>query len=377
MVDAGLDRQGEGRGWRGAAEDAWRLLGIGLLLVGAFLLFMRLRVVMLPLFVGGLLATLVAPFADWQRRRGMPAGLAALVAVFGVVVAVLALTVGSVSLAVSDTDEISESVSESADQLADWLVDGPADLDRKDVEQARDDLGDEAGDVARRWARGGGLAKSTTTALEVLAGSVLAVLVGFFLVKDQRRLGASALGLWPEARRERVRATSRAGVEGLRGYLKGCLLLGLVEGTIIGGAVALLASPSMGAPIAVLTLIAAFVPIVGAIVAGVLAVLVTLAEGGLVAAAAVAVVALVVQQLDNDVLAPVILGRTTQLHPLVVLVAVTAGGALAGLAGAFVAVPLTAAVTAMVTTWRAAPASDASPSPPTPPPTGATASAPT
>ena len=371
MVDAGLDRQGEGRGWRGTAEDAWRLLGVGLLLVGAFLLFMRLRVVMLPLFVGGLLATLVAPFADWQRRRGMPAGLAALVAVFGVVVAVLALTVGSVSLAVSDTDEISESVSESADQLADWLVDGPADLDRKDVEQARDDLGDEAGDAARRWARGGGLAKSTTTALEVLAGSVLAVLVGFFLVKDQRRLGASALGLWPEARRERVRATSRAGVEGLRGYLKGCLLLGLVEGTIIGGAVALLASPSMGAPIAVLTLIAAFVPIVGAIVAGVLAVLVTLAEGGLVAAAAVAVVALVVQQLDNDVLAPVILGRTTQLHPLVVLVAVTAGGALAGLAGAFVAVPLTAAVTAMVTTWRAAPASDASPSPPT----GATASA--
>jgi len=357
MVEAGLDRQGRGwrSGWRGAAEDAWRLLGVGLLLVGAFLLFMRLRVVMLPLFAGGLLATLVAPFAEWQRRRGIPHGIASLIAVFGVVIGVLALTVGAVSFAVSDTEELSAKVSDSADEFADWLVDGPANLERADVDEARDNLGEEAGDAAGRWARGGGLAKSTTTALEVLAGAVLSVLVGFFLIKDNQRLAGSALGMWRPERRDRVRATARAGVEGLRGYLRGCGLLGLVEGVIIGGSVAVLASPSLGVPIAVLTLLAAFVPIVGAIVAGVLAVAVTLAEGGFVAAAAVAVIALVVQQLDNDVLAPVILGRNTQLHPLVILVAVTAGGALAGLAGAFVAVPLTAAITAMVGAWRSNP----------------------
>jgi predicted PurR-regulated permease PerM len=192
---------------------------------------------------------------------------------------------------------------------------------------------------------------------------VLSVLVGFFLIKDNRRLAESALGMWRPDRRDRVRATVRAGVEGLRGYLRGCGLLGLVEGVIIGGAVAVLASPSLGAPIAVLTLLAAFVPIVGAIVAGVLAVAVTLAEGGFVAAATVAVIALVVQQLDNDVLAPVILGRNTQLHPLVILVAVTAGGALAGLAGAFVAVPLTAAITAMVGAWRSTPDGEPRPEP--------------
>lgn len=357
MVEAGLDRQGRGwrAGWRGAAEDAWRLIGIGLLAVGAFLLFMRLRVVMLPLFAGALLATLVAPFAEWQRSRGVPRGIASLISVFGVVIAVLALTVGAVSLAVGDTDELSASLSDSGDDLADWLVDGPADLERRDVQDARDDLGKEAGEAARRWARGGGLAKSTTTALEVLAGAILSVLVGFFLIKDSDRLGSSAVGLWRPERRDRVRATARAGIEGLRGYLRACLMLGLVEGTIIGVAVAILASPSMGAPIAVLTLIAAFVPIVGAIVAGVLAVLVTLAEGGIVAALVVAVVALVVQQLDNDVLAPWIFGKNTQLHPLAVLVAVTAGGALAGIAGAFIAVPLGASVTAMVNAWRKAP----------------------
>ncbi|HEY8548105.1 MAG TPA: AI-2E family transporter [Acidimicrobiales bacterium] len=365
MVEAGMDREGRGwrSGWRGAAEDAWRLIGVGVLLVGVFLLFMRLRVVVLPLFAGALLATLVAPFADWQRRRGVPSALAALVAVFGVVLAVLALTVGAVSYALTDAEELSTKVGDSADELADWLVDGPANLDRADVEEARENLGEEAGEAARRWARGGGLAKSTTTALEVLAGAVLAVLVGFFLVKDNERLASSALGLWRPDRRSRVRATARAGIDGLRGYLKGCLLLGVVEAVIIGGAVAVLASPTLGVPIAVLTLLAAFVPIVGAIVAGVLAVAVTLAEGGLVAAVAVAVIAVVVQQLDNDVLAPFIFSKHTELHPLVILVAVTAGGALAGLAGAFVAVPMTAAVTAMVGAWRSSPDDDPQPEP--------------
>jgi predicted PurR-regulated permease PerM len=340
------------RGWRGVAEDAWRVLGIGLLLVGLYLLFVRLDVVLLPLFVGALLATLVAPFAEWQHRRGVPEGLAALVSVFGVVVAVLALIVGAIALAVDDSDHISEQLSESADELSDWLVDGPLQMERADVERTRDDLGEEAGDAARSWARSGGLAKSTTTAVEVLAGMVLAILAGFFLLKDRDKLGAFALGLWPEERRDRVRATTGAAVEGLRGYLRGCVALGLIEAVIIGGAVAILASPATGAPIAVLTLLAAFFPVVGAIVAGVLAVAVTLAESGFVAAIAVAAVALVVQQLDNDILGPFILGKATQLHPLAILVCITAGSALAGLAGAFIAVPLTSAATAAVGTWR-------------------------
>jgi putative heme transporter len=340
------------RGWRGAAEDAWRLLGIGLLIVGLYLLFVRLDVVLLPVFAGALLATLVAPLAESLHRHGVPEGLAALLSVFGVVVAVLALIVGAIGLAVDDSDHISEQLSESTDEFTDWLVDGPLQMERADVERTREDLGEEAGDAARSWARGGGLAKSTTTAVEVLAGMVLAVLAGFFLLKDRDRLGGWALGLWPEDRRDRVRTTAGAAVEGLRGYLRGCIALGLIESVIIGGAVAILASPSTGAPIAVLTLLAAFFPVVGAIVAGVLAVAVTLAESGFVAALAVGAIALVVQQLDNDILGPFILGKATQLHPLAILVCITTGSALAGLAGAFIAVPLTSAATAAVSTWR-------------------------
>jgi predicted PurR-regulated permease PerM len=344
-----------GRGWRGAAEDAWRLLGVGLLLVGFYLLFLRLDVVLLPLFAGALLATLVAPFAEWQHRRGVPEGLAALIAVFGLVIAVIALIAGAVAITVNDADQIGDQLSESADEFSDWLVDGPLKLDRADVERTREDLGDQAGDAARDWARGGGLAKSTTTAAEVLAGAVLAVLAGFFLLKDREVLGSWALRMWSDERHPRLRSTAAAAIEGLRGYLRGCVILGLLEGVIIGGAVAVLASPATGAPIAILTLFAAFFPVVGAIVAGVLAVAVTLAEGGFVAAIAVAVVAILVQQLDNDILGPYILGRATQLHPLAILVGITVGSALAGLAGAFIAVPLTSAATAALAAYRTDP----------------------
>jgi predicted PurR-regulated permease PerM len=98
----------------------------------------------------------------------------------------------------------------------------------------------------------------------------------------------------------------------------------------------------------VLTFIAAFVPIVGAVVAGVTAVLVALVTGGVVSAAIVGVVALVVQQLDNDVLAPWVYGRSLALHPVVILVSVVGGGALFGIAGTLLAVPVVAVTVSVV-----------------------------
>lgn len=349
------------RGWRAAAEDAWRLVGVGLLLVGLFLLAVRLQVILLPLFAGALIAASVIPVADRLGRAGVPRGLAAFLPVFGFVLATIGIVAGVVAFAVDDADHIGEELGETADEFTDWLSEGPLDLDPEEVRDSRKDLEDQAGDTAARWARSGGLVQSTTTVLEVLAGMFLSVLVGFFLVKDRERIGSWVVGLWPDRDHERVRVTAVAAVDALRGYLKGCAALGLVEGVTIGGAVAILASPTLGAPVAILTFVAAFVPIVGAIVAGVLATLLTLAEAGPVAALVVAGIALLVQQLDNDILAPVILGKATQLHPLIVLVGVTAGSTLAGLAGAFVAVPFIAAVTAMSANWFRSPPPTADP----------------
>ena len=125
------------------------------------------------------------------------------------------------------------------------------------------------------------------------------------------------------------------------GYLQGSATLGLIEGIIIGGTVWLVGG-SLAVPVGVITFFAAFVPFAGALIAGVIAILVTLVTAGFGGAVVVAIVALVVQQLDNDFLAPWVFGRNLDLHPLIVLVAITAGGTLFGAFGAFLGVPVSA-----------------------------------
>ena len=135
------------------------------------------------------------------------------------------------------------------------------------------------------------------------------------------------------------------------GYLRGTATLGLVEGTIIGITL-LLVGAHLVIPVAVMTFLAAFFPLVGAVTAGVVATLVALVSAGFTQAMIVGGVALVVQQLDNDLLAPYVLGRAVRLHPLVILLSLTAGGAIAGLIGAFLAVPTAAVIIALTAEWR-------------------------
>jgi predicted PurR-regulated permease PerM len=113
---------------------------------------------------------------------------------------------------------------------------------------------------------------------------------------------------------------------------------------VLIGITSLLVGADLVAPVMLITFLAAFVPIVGAVVAGIIAVLVALVTAGTVPAVVVAIVAIVVQQLDNDLLAPVIYGRALQLHPLVVLLGIAAGGALFGFVGTIFAVPVLAVV---------------------------------
>src|SRR5690606_29766229 len=165
----------------------------------------------------------------------------------------------------------------------------------------------------------------------------------FFLLKDGPRLQRFVLDRTPPERRDLVRRLATRAWNTLGAYLRGAALLGLLEGVIIGVTMTVLGA-ELAVPVAVLTFAAAFVPFVGAIVAGVVAVLVTLTTSGFGAALVVAGVALVVQQLDNDLLAPFIYGKALSLHPLVILASVVGGGALFGFGGTVLAVPVTAVI---------------------------------
>jgi predicted PurR-regulated permease PerM len=163
------------------------------------------------------------------------------------------------------------------------------------------------------------------------------------------------VGRFPDHRRDlTVRIGARAW-RTLGGYLKGSATLGVIEGFVIGTTVWLVGG-SLAIPVGVITFFAAFLPFLGAIVAGIVAILVTLVTSGVGGAIVVAVVALLVQQLDNDLLAPWVFGKNLELHPLIVLFAITAGGTLFGVFGAFLAVPVSAVLINIVAEIRNGPA---------------------
>ena len=313
------------------------------LLVGAVALLVVLllrRVALLTVALGiAVLATaLLAPLHRATTRAGVPAGLSALlatVALMSVPVAVGLLLYARLTARLSD---LGVAVTQGIDRVRGWLVAGPLRLDPAQVDGLRDTL------VERVQAAVPGALASATTALRVLGATFLVAFSVFFLLKDGERLWSTALRAAPSTSRWRVDVAGRAAWAAVGAYMRGVVVVALLDALLIGVALLLLGVP-LWLSLTLLTFLAAFVPYLGAAVAGVVAVLVTLVTQGAGDAAVVAVVVLVVQQIEGNVLQPLVMERALRLHPLVVLTSVTAGGLLLGVVGAAVAVPLVAALT--------------------------------
>jgi predicted PurR-regulated permease PerM len=322
------------------AAYAWRLLVIAAATAALAWLTGQLLIVVIPLVVALLIARGLAPVVRWLVDRRWPPALAALVTLAGLLILILStLGLAGASL-VAQSDDVAATVSDGIDDVQEWLVsDSPFDLSERDLAQARERVGDALGRFVQ--SSEGSVVSGAVLAAEIVAGLLLAAIVSFFFLKDGPRLSGSTLGILPVAKREPARRLGRRAWEALGGYLRGAILLGAIEATVMAVTL-LLVGAELVVPVAVITFLAAFVPIVGAIVSGIVATLVALATAGPVAALVVAAVALVVQQLDNDLLAPVIYGRTLRLHPLVVLLGIASAGALFGLVGTLLAVPVIA-----------------------------------
>lgn len=324
-----------------AAAYAWRLLAIGLAAYAVIWLLGQLLVVVLPVVVAVLLVRGLAPVAARLRRKLKPSR-AALVAVLGFLVVLIGvLLLVGVSLA-REFDELGTTISQGIDDLERWLVeDGPFDFNAAEVAEWRQ----RAGEALSRFLFSDqrSVTSSAVIAAEVVVGAVLTVIVGFFFLRDGRRMTMGMLRTLPEARRPVANRMARRSWDALGGYLRGAAVLGLVESMAIG-AVLFAVGARLVVPVMIVTFLAAFIPIVGAVFAGVVAVLVALVTAGGVPAVIVAGVALVVQQIDNELLAPIVYGRALRLHPLVILLGIAAGGALFGFVGTFLAVPVLAVV---------------------------------
>jgi putative heme transporter len=334
-----------------AGAYAWRLIGIGIVGWAVLRLMTALWVLVLAGAVALLLGRALDPVANVLRRRRLPPALVAAVTLVGFLVVLAGIVSLLVPSIVDEFRDLGPTLEKSIDDLEDWLVnDSPFDISRRDVNEFRQESGTRVRDALE--SQSGTVVSGTVVAFEVITGLVLALVTTFFVLKDGDRFGRWLLTFVPEHRRPLARRLAAKSWATLGGYLRGSATLGLIEGTIIGTTVWLVGG-ALAVPVAVITFFAAFLPFAGAVLAGAVAVLVTLVSAGFTPAVIVLVVAVLVQQFDNDLLAPIVFGRNLELHPLIVLGAIVAGSTLFGAFGAVLAVPVTAVTLNVVAEWRA------------------------
>lgn len=331
---------------RAAAAWSWRGLAlagaaaVGLWLVDVF------RVVVVAVAVGLLLAVLLVPPARLlERRARFPAWLAALTCVLGLVAVVVGLAALAGRSIATGLGDLAAQALAGVDQALAWLSDGPLGIEagrvQEIVDQAQAAVGDNAGVLLT------GAWSATLTVGQVVAGAVMALFCAFFFVREPRRMWAWTVGLLPRAVRPRVHEAGRRGLVTLAAYTRTQILVGTVDAVGIGVGAAVLGVP-LAVPIAVLVFVASFVPFVGAVSTGAVAVLVALVAQGPVTALLMLAVVLVVQQVEGNVLQPFLMGHAVALHPVAVLLVVSAGSIAAGIVGALFAVPVAATLNTMV-----------------------------
>jgi len=329
-----------------AAEWSWRLLLIAAAVVVGGAVIGYLKLVVVPVAVALLLTVLLAPSVGWlQRRLRLGRAAASGVAVIGLVVLVLGLLVLAGRSVVLGISELWDQAQEGVDQLLDWLATGPLQLSTDNlqdwIDQAREAAAANSDTIVA------GALHATVTIGHVLAGAVIALFCTFFFLLDGRQIWSWLVGLLPRGSRERVHQSGRRGLVTLGAYTRTQILVAAVDAVGIGIGAAILQVP-LAFPLAILVFLGSFVPVVGAVVTGAVAVLVALVTHGPVIALVMLAVVLAVQQLEGHVLQPFLMGHAVSLHPVAVLLAVAAGSFMAGILGALFAVPVVAVLNTVV-----------------------------
>jgi putative heme transporter len=326
------------------AQFSWRLLVVLIGVAGLVMLFTRLYLVSLPIILALVLATIAVPPARRLERRGVPRLLAALVIVVGGAAAFLGGLILLVPAFTRQVAALGPTISEAFDRVLDWIEAGPLGLDRSDIERlvtdALDNIGQFSGTIATQV---GSIAIAVG---EVLTAISLAIVLLFFFVKDGEQIIGWFIARAPERVRDDMRAAGARGWGALAGYVRGTAAIALIDAVGIGLGLLIVGVPLV-LPLTLLVFVGGFVPVIGAFVSGLLATLVALATGGLTTALIVLAIVVLVQQVESNILQPMIMRRAVSLHPIVILSVLTAGAVIVGVLGAFLAVPIAATLAAV------------------------------
>lgn len=327
------------RGLRIGAAWAWRIIVIGIVGWAVAHVVSRIKIVVVPLAIALLLSALLAPAVSWLLRARFPRSLATGV----VLVGGLAAVVGTLTLVVNEfidgVPELSRKAVQGIRQIQDWLKEGPLGLSDGQLNQYIDEgqrwLNENSGRLTS------GAVDTASTLVDVATGLVLVFFALFFFLRDGERIWRFLLNMLPAAARPRFDDAGRAAWWTLSSYVRATVLVAFIDAVGIGIFLFIFDVP-LAVPLTALIFLSSFIPIVGATLSGAIAVLVALVDGGWVTALIILGVVIGVQQLEGNVLQPLILGRALAIHPLAVVLAITTGIVFAGIVGALVAVPLMA-----------------------------------
>ena len=324
-----------------AAAWAWRLLLVGLLIYVAFRVANALALVVLPSIAALLLTALLQPLTARLRRTGMPSLAATWCTVLAAVVVLAGIGTLAANRVSADYPRLQKEVKHTAHEVQSSLAGSPLHLNGARLDQYYDEfahfLSTHQSLIAGTVVTGGKIA------LELVTGLILMIFITFFLLKDGERIWAWLIkGLPPEARR-RAGNAGPAAWTALVNYIRGTTAVAAIHAVVIGLALWILGVPLL-VPLIIVVFLAAYIPLVGILVAGALAILVTLGTKGWVAAVILLGIFLLENQVESHLLQPLVVGRIVRLHPLAIILVLAVGGIVAGIAGAIVAVPAAAAI---------------------------------
>ena len=323
---------------RDAGLTAWLLVGVVVLLVGIVWILTLTSVIVIPVIVAGVIAAVAGQLVSWLHRRGVPRALGAVLVLLAIVAAGALAGYLVLSGITSETSGISDQLTRAAEEIEGWL--GDVGISESKAREANQDISEGVSDSFHALLSGVATGIATLSSLAFfLAMTILSL---FFLLKD-----GPAIRSWTERHigvpTEVARTVTSRVLQSLRGYFLGMTIVAVFSAVLVGGGALALGVPLAGT-IAVVTFIGGFVPYLGAWTAGAFSVLLALGGAGPDAAAGMVVIQLLANGPLQQIVQPIAYGAALGLHPLAVLVATIAGGALFGAVGLILAAPITSAI---------------------------------
>jgi putative heme transporter len=326
-------------GFQVAAAWALRFLIVVAALFVLLNLLNSVSLVTITVIVAVMICALLQPLVGVLMRYHVPRILAALlVFVLGMTTLVAAswFVIQQVS---SNSSALGGQLTDAVGTIRHWLVTGPPQMSERQISQLVDDLTRTI--TENRASLAQGVFATANSALVVVSGTVFCLFATLFLLTDDGGIWRWIVGLFPDHSQAKVAHAGIVAWRTLIAYMRSTVLLALIN-SLTMVVVMLIARMPLVVPLGVLLFLGSLIPLIGMLVAGVVVVLVALVTKGLVMALVMAIALFLTVQLEGNLLNPFILGKAVRIHPLGILMAVTAGTIVGGIFGAFIAVPLVA-----------------------------------